>query len=93
MNKLIAWIDRTPVWLFALLVATLGLAPWVPEPHIAEKIRWLFQGELTRPLDIFDLVLHAVPWLLLALKLSREVWLEYAPHRPAPKPAQPPRDE
>ena len=93
MNKIIAWIDRTPVWLFVLLVATLGLSPWVPEPHIVEKIRWLFQGELTRPLDIFDLVLHAVPWLLLGTKLSREVWLEYAPKRPAQKPAQPSREE
>jgi len=93
MNKIIAWIDRTPVWLFVLLVATLGLSPWVPEPHIVEKIRWLFQGELTRPLDIFDLVLHAVPWLLLGIKLSREVWLEYAPKRPAQKPAEPSREE
>jgi len=93
MNKFIAWIDRTPVWLFVILVATLGLSPWVPEPHIVEKIRWLFQGELTRPLDIFDLVLHAVPWLLLGLKLSREVWHEYAPRRAESKPAQSPREE
>jgi hypothetical protein len=31
----------------------------------------LAAGELVRPIDIFDLLLHAVPWLLLALKLYR----------------------
>ena len=77
MKNFVAWIDRTPVWLFVVFVATLGLSPWVPEPHVAEKLRWLFQGELTRPLDVFDLVLHAVPWLLLALKLGRDAWQEY----------------
>jgi len=28
-------------------------------------------GELGRPLDIFDLALHAAPWVLLMLKLYR----------------------
>jgi hypothetical protein len=78
MHKIIAWMDRTPLWLFVVFTATLGLAPWVPEPHIAEKIRWLFDGTLTRPLDILDLLLHALPWLLLGLKLSRESWKEAA---------------
>ncbi|WP_018141856.1 MULTISPECIES: hypothetical protein [unclassified Thioalkalivibrio] len=71
MKAFVAWVDRTPLWLFAVFVATLGLSPYVPEPHIVEKIRWLFQGELTRPLDIFDLIMHAVPWLLMAFKLYR----------------------
>jgi len=29
----------------------------------------LSRGELIRPLDIFDLLLHAAPWVLLVLKL------------------------
>ncbi|WP_043739767.1 hypothetical protein [Thioalkalivibrio nitratireducens] len=82
MQMFISWVDRTPTWLFVVFVATLGLAPWVPEPHIVEKLRWLFHGELTRPLDIFDLLLHAVPWLLLAAKLGRETWNDYGPGRP-----------
>jgi len=28
-------------------------------------------GELVRPIDIFDLLLHGVPWLLLLAKLAR----------------------
>jgi len=31
----------------------------------------LAAGLLTRPIDIFDLLYHAAPWLLLTLKLVR----------------------
>jgi hypothetical protein len=65
------WIDRQPLVLFLLLALTLGLAPFVPEPHIWEKLKMLAAGELVRPIDIFDLLLHGIPWLLLALKLYR----------------------
>ncbi len=65
------WIDRQPLLLFVAIALTLGLAPFVPEPHLVEKLRMLSQGTLTRPLDIFDLLLHAVPWVLLAIKLIR----------------------
>lgn len=54
-----------------VLCLTLGLAPWVPEPHILEKIRMLLNGELTRPIDIFDMVFHGVPWMLLVVKAVR----------------------
>ena len=65
------WIDQLPLS-FALIAAlTLGLAPFVPEPHIWEKLRMLWAGELSRPIDIFDLVLHAAPWALLIAKLAR----------------------
>ena len=47
---------------------TLGLAPFMPEPHIVEKLRMLFKGTLSRPIDWFDLVLHGTPWVLLVLK-------------------------
>ena len=51
---------------FAIL---LGLAPFFPEPHIVEKLRMLSNGELTRPIDIFDLLMHASPTLFLIGKL------------------------
>ena len=56
-------------WSLAILAAlTLGLAPFFPEPHIWEKLKMLLAGDLVRPLDIFDLALHAAPWLLLLAK-------------------------
>ncbi len=51
------------------LVLLLGFAPFVPQPHIVEKIRMLMVGTLKRPLDIFDLVWHAWPFLLLAFRI------------------------
>lgn len=68
---MLRWIDRQPLILFVLLALTLGLAPFVPEPHIWEKLKMLASGELTRPIDIFDFLLHGAAWLLLGLKLSR----------------------
>ena len=58
----------------ALIVLSifLGLAPFVPEPHLVEKLRMLLQGTLKRPLDIFDLFFHLLPLLLLVLKAATE---------------------
>ena len=66
------WIDRQPLILFVIASLTLGLAPFVPEPHLLEKLRMLAAGELSRPIDIFDLVMHGAPWVLLLMKLYRQ---------------------
>lgn len=50
-----------------VLCLTLGLAPFAP-PHLYEKIRMLVRGDLVRPIDWFDLFLHASPWVLLVMK-------------------------
>lgn len=64
------WINSLS-WTFVLLISlTLGLAPFTPEPHIVEKLTMLFNGELAKPIDIFDLFLHGTPWVLLILKTS-----------------------
>ncbi len=67
------FIDQLPLSIAFLGAATLGLAPFVPEPHIWEKIKMLRAGTLKRPIDIFDLLLHSAPFVLLALKLGRVV--------------------
>lgn len=49
-----------------LACLTLGLAPFVPEPHIWGKLKWLAGGGVgMQPMDYFDTVLHGTPWLLL----------------------------
>ena len=65
------WLDRIPLLLFVVAALTLGLAPFIPEPHIWEKLKMLAGGTLKRPIDIFDLLLHATPWLLLIAKVAR----------------------
>jgi hypothetical protein len=68
-----AWLDRIPLWILVAVALTLGLAPFVPEPHLWEKLKMLGAGTLSRPIDIFDLLYHGAPWLLLVLKLVRMV--------------------
>jgi hypothetical protein len=65
------WLDRIPWWLAVLLAALVGLAPFVPEPHLVEKLRMLREGTLVRGIDVFDLAWHLAPLLLLAAKLGR----------------------
>jgi hypothetical protein len=62
-----SWLDNLPWFLVIVACLTVGLAPFTP-PHIWEKLQMLAQGRLVRPLDWFDLVFHAVPWLLLLAK-------------------------
>ena len=68
---MLVWLDRVPLGLLLIIALTLGLAPFVPEPHVWEKLKMLAAGDLVRPIDIFDLLLHGVPWLLLFAKLGR----------------------
>jgi hypothetical protein len=70
------WLDKVPLITVVLIALTLGLAPFTPEPHVWEKLKMLFGGTLSKPIDIFDLVLHGTPWVVLILKLVRMVQLK-----------------
>ncbi len=70
MKTLRRLMDAIPLSVLIIASLTLGLAPFVPEPHIWEKLKMLAAGTLTQPIDIFDLAMHALPWLLLLLKLT-----------------------
>lgn len=49
-----------------ILCLTLGLAPFVPEPHILGKVKWVMGGAIgMQPMDWFDLLLHGFPYVLL----------------------------
>lgn len=65
------WLDKIPTTTLLIIALTLGLAPFVPEPHVWEKLKMLASGNLARPLDIFDLFLHGTPWILLIMKITR----------------------
>jgi hypothetical protein len=66
-----AILDQIPMNLVILACLTLGLAPFFPEPHIWEKLKMMASGNLVKPVDMFDLALHAAPFVVLALKLLR----------------------
>lgn len=67
-----AWLDRFPLGLLIAVALWLTVAPIVPEPHLIEKLRMLSEGTLVKPIDIFDLLLHSVPLVLLAVRLWRD---------------------
>jgi hypothetical protein len=61
------FISKLPWGLVILACLTLGLAPFAP-PHIWEKLQMLVKGQLVRPIDWFDFVMHGAPWAVLLLK-------------------------
>jgi hypothetical protein len=61
------YMAKLPWGLLILACLTLGLAPFSP-PHIWEKLQMLVKGQLVRPIDWFDFVMHGTPWVLLILK-------------------------
>lgn len=63
-------LARIPIHFALLFALTLGLAPFLPEPHIWEKLKMLSAGALSRPIDIFDLLLHGLPWAILIAKIA-----------------------
>ena len=71
---IVSMLNSIPVPVLVVLCLTLGLAPFFPEPHLWEKLRMLFNGTLSKPVDIFDLVLHALPFALLAVRLAAAFW-------------------
>ena len=55
---------RNKILLAIVLVLTLGLAPYFPEPHILKQFNNLFLagGATMGFMDWFDLFLHGLPW-------------------------------
>jgi len=70
-NFLLRFIDGLPFSLLIVMTAWMLGAPFLPEPHLVEKMRMLSEGTLTRPLDIFDVFWHLLPATLLTVKVVR----------------------
>ena len=66
------FIDRFSLPLLLVLTVFMLGAPFLPEPHLVEKMRMLTAGTLTRPLDMFDVAWHLLPATLLVVKLVRQ---------------------
>lgn len=64
-------LDKLPIGLILPVAVLMALAPFVPEPHLWEKLKMLAAGTLSRPIDIFDLFWHLLPLIVLGLKLGR----------------------
>ena len=64
--------SRKQQYTLAILASlSLGLAPFLPEPHLFGKVRWIIGGaEGMQAMDWFDLAMHGAPfgflfWLII----------------------------
>ena len=62
-------VESIPLPVVIILCLTLGLAPFSPEPHVWQKAKMLVGGNLSRPVDVFDFILHGLPFILLGAKI------------------------
>lgn len=65
------WLDSLSYPMLIVFAVLMLLAPFRPMPHFWEKLQMLKAGQLTRPIDIFDLFFHLAPTLLLIVKVIR----------------------
>ena len=68
------WLEKIPYSVLILVSVFMLLAPFWPMPHVVEKLLMLKNGTLKRPLDIFDLIFHTLPAMVLLIKLARDYW-------------------
>lgn len=77
MQKIGKLIDGIPLQMLIVMSIFLGLAPYLPfmtePPHLFAKLNMLVSGELTKPVDIFDLFLHGTAPLLLIIRVARKL--------------------
>jgi hypothetical protein len=66
--KYLSFLDKISYTNLLIGALLLGLAPFMPMPHSIEKILLLAKGELTKPIDIFDLFFHLSPIFIIGLK-------------------------
>jgi len=63
-------LDKIPLGVLVVIALLMAFAPFVPQPHLWQKLNMLFDGDLNKPIDIFDLFWHALPATLLMIKLG-----------------------
>lgn len=71
MLSMIKWIDKLPLIPLIVIALFMAVLPLHSTPHLVEKIGMLFQGVLTRPIDVFDLFMHGIPAVLLVIRVIR----------------------
>ena len=69
---MLRWLDAIPYGILIVFAILMLLLPFRPMPHVLEKLILLKNGQLSKPIDIFDLFYHLIPTILLIIKLIRQ---------------------
>jgi hypothetical protein len=62
-------LKKIPYAVLIPLTVFMLLAPFKPMPHVLEKLIMIKEGTLSRPIDIFDLIYHLAPLVILIGKV------------------------
>lgn len=62
-------LKKIPYAVLIPLTVFMLLAPFTPMPHVWEKLIMIKEGTLSRPIDIFDLIYHLAPLVILIGKV------------------------
>ena len=65
------FLDTVPYAILIVVAILMLLAPFSPKPHVVEKLIMLKNGNLHRPIDIFDLFFHLIPTVLIVIKILK----------------------
>lgn len=65
------FLDTVPYAILIVIAILMLLAPFSPMPHVVEKLIMLKNGNLHRPVDIFDLFFHLIPSVLIVIKILK----------------------
>jgi hypothetical protein len=67
--------NRNFAYVLLLPGLLLGLAPFLPEPHIWGKLKWVLGGAVgMQPMDWFDLALHGAPLAFSLVFLMKRIF-------------------
>jgi hypothetical protein len=61
-------VRHIPYLLLVPFALFMAIAPIGQQSHLVEKLLMLSGGTLRRPIDVFDLLLHGTPLVLLVWK-------------------------
>ncbi len=57
---------------------TIGLTPYLPEPHIWGKMKWVLGGAKGMTLlDWWDFVMHGTPWVILIIIIINKYIIQW----------------
>jgi len=69
LTKIRSWIVELPYGLLIVMAIFMAIAPIQPEPHLVQKFQWLMNGLPFKLIDVFDVLWHLLPMILITLKL------------------------
>jgi len=67
------WLDDISYVFLIAAALLMAMMPFQPEPHLVQKYALWLAGNLQKPTDIFDVIWHLLPTLLLLLKFVRAI--------------------